>query len=342
MPAGSQTGSILFASLIGKQESGYGTAATFTTGGRKFLVEPTGLITLGRTWELGEERSIAYRAPIIATTATLISNEPELSVSVPAASIDEASIWYGMAFSPTISGTAAPYTWVIDPSNGTATQSPTSYSFISQDALGGTTNGGNAYLINGALPTEISISAERSGLTSMSATLFAQNVAETTTNPAASTAIPTSVFMPGRLWKVAIGTALATGTFTDYGYALDMSLTLQTGIAKWSALNGTATISGFAETARLGGELTMTVQSNAEASSKFFQQLGSQEFIRLTWTDGTYSLTIHLSTVIAEVTPISGEDEGITTMAITARVATDPVSLKPFKITAVNTISALP
>jgi len=341
MPA-ANTGSILFSSLIGKAEGTAGTSPSFASGGRKFLVEPTGLITLGKTWELGEERSIAYRAPIIATQATLVSNEPEISVSVPAASIDEASIWFGMAFSPSISGTAAPYTWTIDPSNGTASQSPTSYSFISQDALGGTTTGGNAYLINYAMPTELTISADRSGLTAMSATLFAQNVVETTTNPAASTAIPTSVFMPGRLWKVAIGTALATGTFTDFGYALDLNLSISTGLAKWSALNGTATISGHAETARLGGELTMTVQSNADASATFYQGLGSQKFIRLTWTDGNYSLTIYLSTVVSDITPISGEDEGITTMATTARIATDPVSLKPFKIVAVNSISALP
>lgn len=341
MPA-ANSGSILFSSLIGKAEGTAGTSANFATGGRKFLVEPTGLITLGKTWDLGEERSLAYRNPIIATQATLVSNEPEVSVSVPAASIDEASIWYGMAFAPSISGTVAPYTWTYDPSNGTASQSPTSYSFISQDALGGTATGGNAYLINYAMPTEISISAERSGLTSLTATLFAQNVVETTTNPAASTAIPTSVFMPGRLWKVAIGTALATGTFTDYGYALDFGLTLQTGLAKWSALSGTATISGHAETARLGGELTMTVQSNAEASSKLFASYGAQKFIRLTWTDGTYSLTIYLSTVISDFSPISGEDEGITVAAVTARIATDPVSLKPFKIVSVNSVAALP
>jgi hypothetical protein len=246
-----------------------------------------------------------------------------------------------MAFSPTITGTG-PYTWTIDPSNGTASQSPTSYSFISQDALGGTAGGGNAYLINYTLPTELSVSAERSGLTSMSATLFAQNVVETTTNPAASTAIPTSVFMPGRLWKVAIGTALATGTFTDLSYALDLGLTLQTGLAKWSALAGTATISGHSETARLGGELTMTVQSNAEASSKLFASLGSQKFFRLTWTDATYSMTVYLSTVITDFSPIAGEDSGITTATITARVATDPVSLKPFKIVFVNGVAALP
>lgn len=341
MPSNS-SGSILFSSLIGKGEGTAGTSPSFATGGRKFLVEPTGLITLGKTWEIGEERSLGYRNPIISTTATLISNEPEISVSVPAVSIDEASIWFGMAFSPTITGASAPYTWTIDPSNGTASQSPTSYSFISQDAFGGTAGGGNAYLISYAMPTELSLSVERSSLTSLSATLFAQNVTETTTNPAASTAIPTSAFMPGRLWKVAIGTALATGTFTDYGYALDVNLTLSTGLTKWSALSGTATISGHAETARLGGELTMTVQSNAEASAKLYQSLGSQKFIRLTWTDSTYSLTIYLATVITDFSPLSGEDEGVTTAAVTARIATDPVSLKPFKIVAVNSVAALP
>jgi hypothetical protein len=338
----SNSGNILFSSLIGKSEGTAGTSPSFATGGRKFLVEPTGLITLGKTYEIGEERSIGYRASIVATTATLVSNEPELSVTVPAVSIDEASIWYGMAFSPSISGTAAPYTWTIDPSNGTASQNPTSYSFISQDAFGGTASGGNAYLINYSLPTEIVLTADRSGLTALSATLFAQNVTETTTNPAASTAIPTSAFLPGRLWKVAIGTALATGSFTDYGYALDYSLTIQTGLAKWSALNGTATISGHSETARLGGELSLTVQSNASASSTFYQALGSQKFIRLSWTDGTYSATIYTSVVVTEVAPLAGDDDGLTTMTVTARIATDPVSLKPFKIVLVNSVAGLP
>jgi hypothetical protein len=86
----------------------------------------------------------------------------------------------------------------------------------------------------------------------------------------------------------------------------------------------------------------MTVQSNASASDEFFKDLGTQKFIRLTWTDGTYSLTIYLSTVVSDVTPIAGEDEGITTMTVTARIATDPVSLKPFKVVAVNSVSALP
>ena len=101
------SGNILFSSLVGKAEGTAGTSPSFAAGGRKFLVEPTGLITVGKTWDLGEGRSLSIRNPIVATTATLISTEPELSVSVPAVSIDELSIWLGMATGPVITGASS-------------------------------------------------------------------------------------------------------------------------------------------------------------------------------------------------------------------------------------------
>lgn len=341
MPSAS-SGNILFSALVGKAEGTAGTSPSFASGGRKFLVEPTGLITIGKTWEIGEERSVALRTPIIATTATLTANEPELSVSVPAVSIDELSIWLGMAFSPTITGTAAPYTWTYQPAMGTASNSPTSYSFVSMDSPTGTASGGNAYLLNYCLPTELSISADRSGLTALSATLFAQNVAETTTAPAAATAVPTSKFLSGRLWNVATGTALATGTFSSYEYALDFGLTVQTGIVRQAYLAGTTSFSTHAESAAIGGELTMTVQSNANASAKWFQKLGQQQFVRLSWTDGTYSATVYTSMIVTDVTPIAGSEDGLTTMAVTGRLAYDPTSASTIKVVIENSISALP
>lgn len=336
------SGNILFSSLVGKAEGTAGTSPSFASGGRKFLVEPTGLITIGKSWEIGEERSVGLRNPIVATTATLTANEPELSVSVPAVSIDELSVWLGMAFSPTITGTAAPYTWTFQPSMGSASNSPTSYSFISMDAFGGTAAGGNAYLLNYCLPTEISITAERSGLTALSATLFAQNVAETTTSPAAATAVPTSKFLSGRLWNVATGTALATGTFSSYDYALDFSLSMQTGIVRQAYLAGTTTFSTHAESAAIGGELSMTVQSNANASAKWFQKIGQQQFVKLAWTDGTYSATIYTSIIVTDVVPLAGSEDGLTTMTVTGRLAYDPTSAATIKVVVENAISALP
>ena len=341
MPAAS-SGNILFSTLVGKAEGTAGTSPTFASGGRKFLVEPTGLITLGRTWDLGEERSLSLRNPIVATQATLLSVEPELSVSVPAVSIDELGVWLGMATNSTPTGTAAPYTWTYDWSMGTANNNPTSYSFISMDAHGGTAAGGNAYLLNYCLPTELSISADRSGLTSLSATLFAQNVAESTAVPAAATAVPSSKFLSGRLWNVATGTALNTGTFTSYNYALDFGLTINTGIVRQAYLAGTTVFSTHAESARFGGELTMTVQSNAAASLAWFNKIGQQQFVRLSWTDGTNSATIYTSIIVSEVSPISGNEDGLTTMAITGTLAYDPTSAKTIQIVLVNGLAALP
>jgi hypothetical protein len=336
------SGNILFSSLVGKAEGTAGTSPSFAAGGRKFLVEPTGLITLGQTWDLGEERSLSLRNPIVAGQSTLISVEPELSVSVPAVSIDEMSIWLAMSTNPVIAGTAAPYSWTYDWAMGTAQNNPNSYSFLSMDAQGGTAAGGNAYLLNYCLPTSLTVNADRSGLTSLSASLFAQNVAASTAVPAAGTVVPSSKFLSGRLWNVATGTALATGTFTSYNYALDFGLTLNTGIQRQAYLAGTTVFSTHAESAAFGGELTLTVQSNKAANDSWFTKLGQQQFVRLSWTDGTYSATIYTSIIVSDVQPISGNEDGLTTMAITGTLAYDAVSGKTIQVVIENSISALP
>jgi hypothetical protein len=335
------SGNILFSGLVGKSEGTAGTSPSFAAGGRKFLVEPTGLITLGQTWDLGEERSLALRTPIVAGASTLISKEPELSVSVPAVSIDEMSVWLGMSNAAVITGTApGPYTWTYDWATGTASNSPKSYSFISFDALGGTAAGGNAYLLNYCLPTSITINADRSGLTSLSASLFAQDVAASTAVAAAATAVPTSKFLSGRLWNVSTGTALNSGASTSYNYALDFGLTINTGITRQAYLAGTTVFSTHAESAAFGGELTLTVQSNKAANDAWV--LGSQKFVRLAWTDGTYSATIYTSIIVSDVQPISGSEDGLTTMAITGTLAYDPTSAKVIQVVIVNGIDALP
>jgi hypothetical protein len=336
------SGNILFSSLIGKAEGTAGTSPSFTSGGRKFLVEPTGIITIGKTWELGAERSVALRNPIVATTATLVSNEPELSVSVPAISVGELPVWLGMATSPTITA-GTPNRWDFNWNMGTAANSPTSYSFISADIPGGTAAGGNAYLLNYCLPTEISISADRSGLTSLSANLFAKDVAASTAVPAAGTVVPTSPFMSGRLWTVSTGTALGTAaTYTAYNYALDFALTINTGITRQAYLAGTATMVTHAESAAFGGELTLTVQSKAAAAAAWFDKLGQQSFVKLNWTDGTYSAAIFASMIVSDVQPIAGNEDGLTTMTVTGTLAYDPTSAKTIQIVVESDTAALP
>ena len=336
------SGNILFSSLVGKAEGTAGTSPTFASGGRKFLVEPTGVITLGKTWDLGTDRSVSLRNPVVATTATLISNEPELSVSVPAISIGELPIWLGMAVSPTITA-GTPNVWDFNPNMGTAANNPTSYSFLSADIPGGTAAGGNAYLLNYCLPTEITISADRSGLTALSANLFAKDVAASTAVPAAGTVVPTSPFMSGRLWTVATGTALGTAsTFTSYNYALDFNLTINTGITRQAYLAGTTTMVTHAEAGAFGGELTLTVQSNKAANDAWFAKLGQQAFVKLAWTDGTYSADIYASIIVSDIQPIAGNEDGLTTMTVTGTLAYDPVSAGTIRIIVNSDTAALP
>jgi hypothetical protein len=336
------SGNILFSSLVGKAEGTAGTSPSFASGGRKFLVEPTGLITLGQTFDLGETRSVSFRTPIIAGASTLLSVEPELSVSVPAVSIDELSVWLSMSTTPVATaGTVAPYVYTYDWAMGTAQNTPISYSFISMDAQGGTAAGGNAYLLNYCLPTTLGIAADRAGLTSLSASMFAQNVAVSTAVPAASTAVPTSKFLSGRLWQVATGTALATGTFTSYNYALDFDLSINTGIVRQAYLSGTTVFSTHAESDPFGGEISLTVQSNKAANDAWFAKLGQQQYVRLSWTDGTYSATIYLSIIVSEVQPISGSEDGLTTMAITGTLAYDATSGKTIQVVIGNSLATL-
>ena len=70
--------------------------------------------------------------------------------------------------------------------------------------------------------------------------------------------------------------------------------------------------------------------------------LGSQKFVRLSWTDGTYSATIYASIIVSDVQPISGNEDGLTTMAITGTLAYDPTSTKVIQVVIVNGIAALP
>ncbi len=70
MPAAS-AGNVLFSKLVAFKEATPGTIPTLTSGGRKLLVTPTGVISDGVTIELGAERSVALRNPLIGSTGTI-------------------------------------------------------------------------------------------------------------------------------------------------------------------------------------------------------------------------------------------------------------------------------
>jgi hypothetical protein len=335
MPAAS-AGNVIFSKLVAFSEATPGTTPTLTSGGRKLLVSPTGMISTGTTIDLGPERSVALRNPLIATTGTIVSVEPTISATVPAVSVGELPIWLSMTKTVSPSGTAAPYGWDYSYSM-TAANDPKSYSLVATD-------GQQQYVVDYCLAESITIAADRSGLTNLSASLFGQTITKSSATLADGT--PTSPFMAGRLWNAyQHGTAFpGTADGTAYTYLLDFSLEFNAGITKQAYLAGTTSFSTHSESNPFTGTLTMTVSSTASAVSVWYDayQAATPVGVRLTWTNGTYSAHILAMVVPTEVQPMAGAEDGLTTMAVTGTLVYDATSAKSLQIVLGSDLSALP
>ena len=335
MPAGS-AGNVLFSKLVAFKETTFGTIPTLTSGGRKLLVTPTGVISDGTTIELGTERSVALRNPLISTTGTIVSIEPTLSATVPAISIGELPIWLSMTRGTAVAGTASPFTWDYDYSM-TAANAPVSYTLVATDGL-------QQYAANYCLAESITIAADRSGLTNLSANLIAQNIAKNSAVLAEAT--PTSSFMPGRLWNAfQHGTAFpGTADGTAYEYLLDFSLEFSSGITRQAYLAGTTVFSTHSESAPFTGTITMTVSSTASAVSVWYDayRAATPRGLRLVWSNGTFTTNIMTMVVPTEVQQMAGAEDGLTTMAVTGTLVYDPTTAKSLRIHTTSDLSALP
>jgi len=335
MPAAS-AGNVLFSKLVAFKEATPGTIPTLTSGGRKLLVSPTGVLTEGTTIELGAERSVALRNPLISTTGTIVSVEPTLSATVPAISVGELPIWLSMLGTATPTGTATPYIYDYDWSM-TASNNPTSYSLVA-------TEGQQQYVANYCLAESITIAADRSGLTNLTASLFAQQIAKNSATLAEGT--PTSPFIAGRLWNAYQSGTVFPGTAdgTAYTYLLDYSLEFNAGLLRQSYLAGTTVFSTHAESGPFTGTLTMTVSSTSSAVSLWYDayKAATPVGVRLAWTDGTRTANIMCMVVPTEVQQMAGAEDGLTTMAVTGTLVYDPTSAKSLRIIVGSDLSALP
>ncbi len=335
MPAAS-AGNTIFSKLVAFSEATPGTTPTLTSGGRKLLVSPTGVLSPGTTLDLGPERSLALRNPLLSNTATLVSVEPTISASVPAVSIGELPIWLSMTKTVSPSGTAAPFGFDYNYSM-TAANDPKSYSLVATD-------GQQQYVVNYCLAESITIAADRSGLTNLSANLFGQTITKSSATLADGT--PTSPFMAGRLWNCYQSGTVFPGTAsgTAFQYLLDYSLEFSSGITKQAYLAGTTSFSTHSESNPFTGTLTMTVSSTASAVSVWYDayQAGTPVGVRLTWTSGNFSAHILCMVVPTEVQPMAGAEDGLTTMAVTGTLVYDATSAKSLQIIVNSDLSALP
>jgi hypothetical protein len=307
-------------------QAAFGTAAAIGTATGEILFNETvGSIDLGVTVDLGETVSVGKRTAIQASQPTITGKAPVLTIAEGPASMRTLPLIFD-AIGASTTG-AGPYTWSWSPTQGDV-DTLVFYSFL-------VTDGVQKYLVRDAAPTEITISADATGLLQAGATFAATTVASSVL--AFPTAIPANPFLAGRLMKLSTDTNFPdkTGTgATDYASIFNFNLSITTGVGMVTALDGSLTAATAALTGVLDATLTFTVASNSAATTSFpITDIATQKYLRLygTTTDN-YGVWILGSWEVENVVPLSADQDGVVVNEVTCRLAYDVTAGKSLEV----------
>lgn len=317
-------------------QAAFGTAAAIGTATGEILFNETiGALDLGVTVDLGETTSVGRRTAIQALRPTITAKQPVLTIAEGPASLRTLPLVLD-AIGATTAG-AGPYQWTYSPTQ-TDVDTLVFYSFL-------VTDGVQKYLVRDAAPTEITLSADASGLLQMGAT-FAATTASTS-SLAFPTALPENPMLPGRLMKMSTDSNFpdesGTGA-TDYSSVMNFNMTLTTGVGMVNALDGSLTAATAALTGALDATLTFTVVSNSAALSTFgIGDIATQKYLRLYGlTADSYGVYILGSWEIENVVPLSADMEGVVVNEVTCRLAFDVTSGKSLEIIVESPLATAP
>jgi hypothetical protein len=317
-------------------QASFGTAASIGTATGEILFNETiGALDLGVTVDLGETTSVGKRTAIQAGRPTITGRAPVLTIAEGPVSMRTLPLVLD-SIGAAVTG-AGPYTWTWSPTQGDV-DTLVFYSFLVEDGV-------QKYLVRDAAPTEITFSADTSGLLQMGATFAATTVASSAL--AFPTALPANPMMAGRLMKLSTDTNFpdksGTGA-TDYTSVMNFNLTVNTGVGMITALDGSLTAATAALTGVLDATLTFTVASNSGATTSFpITDIAAQKYLRLYGTTAdNYGVWILGSWEIENIVPLSADQEGVVVNEVTCRLAYDVTSGKSLEIIVDSPLATAP
>ena len=317
-------------------QAAFGTAASIGTATGEILFNETvGSLDLGVTVDLGETVSVGKRTAIQASQPTITGKAPIITIAEGPASMRTLPLIFD-AIGASTTG-AGPYTWTWSPTQGDV-DTLIFYSFLVEDGV-------QKYLVRDAAPTEITMSADATGLLQAGATFAATTAA--TSALAFPTAIPANPFLAGRLMKLSTDTNFpdkAGSGATNYSSIYNFNLTINTGVGMVTALDGSLTAATAALTGVLDATLTFTVASNSAAGTTFpITDIATQKYLRLfgTTTD-SYGVWILGSWEIENIVPLSSDNEGVVVNEVTCRLAYDTTSGKSLEVVIDSPLATAP
>jgi len=331
-------GSKALTRVVAASQSGFGTAASMTASvGENMFTDALGIMDLGVTVDLGETTSVGVRTAIQAGRVVITGKNPVISFSESAASMRTLPIIFD-AIGASTTG-AGPYTWDWSPTQ-TDVDTPIFYSLLVGDGV-------QKYLVTDAIPTEITMSADASGVLMAGATFAASTIASSAL--AYATALPTQPVLPGRLLKLSTAAtfpskAAVSPTATDYDDVLAFNLSISTGMSMVNALDASLTAATAGFLGSIDATMTITVASNSSATTSFpITSIGTQKFLRLTGVDSnSYGVWILGSWVVENVVPLSAENDGLVVNEVTLRLAYDTTSGKSLRVIVDSPLATAP
>jgi hypothetical protein len=312
-----------FTKVVVKSESGYGTPATFNDANGELLhTDIVGVVDPGVSVDLAEDKSVGIRPRRVAASATITAKAPVVTFGEAPASLRTLPIVFDSLATITPSG-SGPYTWAYAPSQ-TDVDTLETYSLY-------VTDGVQKFIIDGCVPTEISLSADQSGLLQMGSTWAGR--ALSTTTDTSTAAFATQFFVPGRLFGLKTKASMitdkaGTGASAYTQFITNWSLTLMPGAAPLQVLNGSTTnvnAGGVAYTGALDGTLELTIASNSAATTAFpVGDIGATKFVQVQGLDANgYGFTANICGVVESVTVIGSESDGLILNTVTLQLASN-------------------
>ena len=311
-----------FTKVVVKSETAYGTPATFGDANGELLhTDVVGIVEAGVVVDLADDKSVGIRPRRVAASATITAKAPVVTFGEAPASLRTLPIIFDSLATITASG-AGPYQWAYAPSQ-TDVDTLKTYSLY-------VTDGVQKFVIDGCVPTEVTLSADQSGLLQMGTTWAGR--ALTTSSDTSTAAFAQQYFIPGRLFGLKTHGSMITaktGTGTAYtSFITNWSLTLMPGAMPLQVLNGSTTnvnAGGVAYTGALDGTLELTIASNSAATSAFpVGDIGTTKFVQVQGIDANgYGFTANVCGVVENVSVIGSESDGMILNTVTLQLASN-------------------
>lgn len=196
--------------------------------------------------------------------------------------------------------------------------------------------------------TRLGLSADTDGMTQLTASM----VGRQSTKSAKTALTPTDpVYIPGYLWSPRFATSQSglSGASDIANFMRSWSLDWGTGIAVHNYQDGNDYFGQAVESAAVEGTLSMTVDSTSDAVSRFYDkgEAGTIDFVQLSATgadvgDGTaYNVTIQAAVEYTNVQMLDGDNDGVNTYSVNAKLVDDETWGQTLGISVVNNLASL-